>query len=109
MEVNDELIGCYVEGNCTPQELKAVREYLANNPDEYDRIICLMDSYHEYVIAPKVENKKNVKESDYLDFSLASAAFIPFEGSQEIPMPKDYSHKTKNNLQRILAELNSID
>jgi hypothetical protein len=108
MEINDEMIGCYVEGNCSKQELKAVREYLVKHPEELDRVICLMDSYHEYVISPQVKAQKFTKEADYLDFSLASAAFVPFESKQEIPTPKDYSTETRKNLQKILAELDAI-
>lgn len=109
MEINDELIGCYIEGKCTQQELQTVREYLVNNPEEYDRIVCLMDSYHDYVIMPKVELNRKSYEADYLEFSLASAAFVPFENRQEVPIPKDYTSKTKRNLQRMVTELNSID
>jgi hypothetical protein len=109
MEINDEIISRYVEGNCTKQELTAVREYLVKHPDELDRIICLMDSYRDYVITPEATTNNETRDTDYLDFSLATAAFVPFEPKREIPITKDHSSETLKNLQKILSELDAID
>ena len=43
MEISDELIACYVEGIATTEEQKFVRKYLCEHPEEYERILCLMD------------------------------------------------------------------
>lgn len=43
MQISDELIACYVEGTATEAEQSIIREYHCKHPDEYERVLCLMD------------------------------------------------------------------
>ena len=42
-KINDELLACYVDGIATPEEQILVRNYLAQNPEEYERVLYMMD------------------------------------------------------------------
>lgn len=108
MDISDELIGCYIEGTCTGEELQAVREYLVKNPEEYDRIICLMDNDRDYFIEPNSVNKASAQNENYLEFSLASAAFVPFDSSSPTAPKKDSNSSTLRNLQKFCDELDAI-
>ena len=41
--INDELLARYVDGVATPDEQILVRDYLAQNPEEYESILYMMD------------------------------------------------------------------
>lgn len=43
MEINDELMACYIDGTATPEECVMVREYLLKHPEEYKDMLFLMD------------------------------------------------------------------
>ena len=43
MEVNEELLACYIEGTATAEEQEQVRQYLCKHPEENMHILCLMD------------------------------------------------------------------
>lgn len=43
MEINDELIACFVDGTATEAECRAVRQYLAEHPAEREAVLHLMD------------------------------------------------------------------
>lgn len=109
MDISDELIGCYIEGTCTSEELQAVRDYLVKNPDEYDRILCLMDNYRDCHIEPETSSRvTSSNDNDYLEFSLASAAFIPFDSSSPTPPDRDGQSTTIHNLNRLWDEIDAI-
>lgn len=108
IEINDELIGCYIEGVCTSIERDLVRDYLVKNPEEYERIICLMDSHREFQLNPDSPVLQNEESENYLDFSFASAAFIPFKRTRVAPRGKDYVSSTYMNLNNLLDEVNAI-
>lgn len=44
MKISDELIACYVEGTVTAEERNFIRKYLCEHPEEYERVLCLMDN-----------------------------------------------------------------
>lgn len=109
MDISDELIGCYIEGTCTSEELQAVRDYLVRNPEEYDRILCLMDNYRDYHIeSDHVSNTMGSKDSDYLEFSLASAAFVPFDSSSPTPPKMNSQKSTYRNLSKLWDEIDAL-
>lgn len=109
MDISDELIGCYIEGTCTSEELQAVRDYLVKNPEEYDRILCLMDNNRDYHIeSDSVYNTVGSKDSNYLEFSLASAAFVPFESSSPAPFTKNSQTSTLRNLNKLWDEIDAL-
>lgn len=43
-KISDELIACYVEGKASIDERNIVRRYLCEHPEEYERVLCLMDN-----------------------------------------------------------------
>lgn len=109
MDINDELIGCYIEGTCNSEELHAVREYLVEHPEEYDRILCLMDNCRNYHIAPGMSCRAEIaEEGNYLEFSLASAAFVPFDSSSPTPPKKDGQNAVIRNLNKLWDEIDAI-
>ena len=55
--INDELLACYVEGIATPEEQILVRDYLAHNPEEYERVLYMMDLDREDYIKEQIVQK----------------------------------------------------
>lgn len=43
MEITNELLAAYAEGNVTPEERKAVREYLTEHPSQLESVMMMMD------------------------------------------------------------------
>ena len=43
MEITNELLAAYAEGNVTPEERKAVREYLTEHPSQLESVMIMMD------------------------------------------------------------------
>ena len=83
--INDELLACYVEGIATPEEQTLVRDYLAKNPEEYERVLYMIDLDREdYInefeedIASTVHNIA-LKESSITNIAYSAAAFAPQE------------------------------
>lgn len=58
--INDELLACYVEGIATPEEQTLVRDYLAKNPEEYERVLYMMDLDREDYINEQIENSQDI-------------------------------------------------
>jgi anti-sigma factor RsiW len=54
MEITNELLAAYAEGNVTPEERKAVREYLTEHPSQLESVMMMMDE--DYVL------EKNTKQ-----------------------------------------------
>lgn len=109
MDISDELIGCYIEGTCTSEELQAVRDYLVRNPEEYERILCLMDNYRDYHIeSDSVYDTVGSKDGDYLEYSLASAAFVPFDSTSPTPPQKNSQKSTLRNLNKLWEEIDAL-
>lgn len=83
--INDELLARYVDGVATPDEQILVRDYLAQNPEEYESILYMMDLDREdYInefeedIASTVHNIA-LKESSITNIAYSAAAFAPHE------------------------------
>lgn len=108
MEISDELIGCYIEGTCSADELKVVRNYLIKNPYEYERIISLMDNQRNAQIKSIDQNSNNGASTHYLDFSFASAAFVPFKAIKSNSPVKDCMAITYKNLNNLLDEIDTL-
>lgn len=49
MNVNDDMIARYFDGNANKEEKKLVRTYLCNNPDKLETIMHLMDDDVDYL------------------------------------------------------------
>ena len=59
-KINDELLACYVDGIATAEEQVFVREYLAANPEEYERVLYMMDLDREDYINEQIENSQDI-------------------------------------------------
>lgn len=80
--INDELLACYVEGIATPEEQTLVRDYLAKNPEEYERVLYMMDLDRDDYLSEQIENNSNIlplKESPITHIACSAAAFAPQE------------------------------
>jgi hypothetical protein len=44
MEITNELLAAYAEGNVTPEERKQIRQYLTEHPDQLESVMLMMDS-----------------------------------------------------------------
>ena len=58
--INDELLACYVEGTATPEEQILVRDYLTKNPEEYERVLYMMDLDREDYINEQIEKSQDI-------------------------------------------------
>ena len=79
--INDELLACYVEGIATPEEQTLVRDYLTKNPEEYERVLYMMDLDREDYIGEMMEedssNILSLNDSINTNIALSAAAFVP--------------------------------
>ena len=79
--INDELLACYVEGIATPEEQTLVRDYLAKNPEEYERVLYMMDLDREDYLVEMIEDNSNnivpLNDSICTNITLSAAAFVP--------------------------------
>ena len=79
-KINDELLACYVDGIATPEEQILVRNYLAQNPEEYERVLYMMDLDRADYIGEIMEDSSNIlslNDSINTNIALSAAAFVP--------------------------------
>ena len=114
--INDELLACYVEGTATPEEQILVRDYLTKNPEEYERVLYMMDLDREDYLGEMIEDNSNnivpLNDSICTNITLSAAAFVP----QKSMKTKGYiTKRTQKPLKirglqdRLLDMLNTID
>ena len=95
MEINDELLACYVEGTATAEEQAEVRQYLCEHPEEYMHLLCLMDEDTEDYLNEYAEESCEIVsfESSFSDIACSAAAFAPQQ--------KKISSNNKSKLSRM--------
>jgi len=79
MEITNELLAAYAEGNVSPEERKQVRQYLTEHPSQLESVMLMMDSDND------LEAKPNRRDISFMglrppkmrDVSFTSAAFVP--------------------------------
>lgn len=89
--INDELLACYVEDIATPEEQTLVRDYLAQNPEEYERVLYMMDLDRDDYLSEQIENNSNIlplKESPITHIACSAAAFAPPQKTTPINIKK---------------------
>ena len=47
MKISNELLAAYAEGKVTKEERNQVRQYLAENPQELESVMMMMDEDYE--------------------------------------------------------------
>lgn len=93
MEINEELLACYIEGTATAEERAQVRQYLCKHPEECMHILCVMDTDIEDYMNEYAEDTCDVipLESSFSDIACSAAAFAPQQNT---------SHKSKGLLEK---------
>ena len=112
MVINDELIACYVEGTATIEERDAVRKYLSLHPEEYERVLCLMDNDIECKVEDndiRPYGSEQDHDSSFYDVAYSAAAFAPQQkgilGINKISL----SDKKGNLLERLNNMLDDVN
>lgn len=114
MKISDELIACYVEGTVTAEERNFVRKYLCEHPEEYERVLCIMDNDTVDYLGEQLEISENcipMNEASFSDIAYSAAAFAPEQNNLFIPKQKAKLSKTNglyDRLSRMSKELDSI-
>lgn len=114
MEISDELIACYVEGTLTADERDMVRRYLCCHPEEYERVLCLMDNDRADYLGEQLEISDNcipMNETSFSDIAYSAAAFAPeqnklFKSKKELQKAK--TNELHDRLNRMSNELDNI-
>lgn len=81
MNISNELLAAYAEGNVSNDERNAVRQYLAENPQELESVMMMMDE--DYDLEPDNAGKNDFYvggrhgEAPFHDIALSAAAFAP--------------------------------
>lgn len=103
MEINDELLACYVEGTATAEERAQVRQYLCEHPEEYMHILSLIDEDTEDYLNEYSEDSCDIIpfDSSFSDIACSAAAFAPQQ--------KKISSKSKSKLLRMDEFYNRLD
>lgn len=80
MEITNELLAAYAEGNVSDSERNAVRQYLADHPDQLETVMMMMDEDYDIDLEDKTEVEDVVSASDegiFSDICYSAAAFAP--------------------------------
>lgn len=105
--INDELLACYVEGTATPEEQILVRDYLAKNPEEYERVLYMMDLDREDYLGEMIEDNSNnivpLNDSICTNITLSAAAFVPQKN--KLIAKENHEQLRINGLPNRLSEL----
>ena len=90
MEINEELLACYIEGTATAEEQEQVRQYLCKHSEEYMHILCLMDEDTEDYLNEFSEDSCDIIpfDSSFSDIACSAAAFAPQQGGRFIKKNK---------------------
>ena len=105
MEISDELIGCYTENTCTEEERKTVRLYLLRHPEEYERIIYLIDDdIEDYLDEQESDGQLSERNTDnFSDIALSAAAFAAEQQKNSIN-----KNKTDSRYAGLMDRLNDM-
>ena len=114
MDVSDELMACYVDGTGNAEERDFVRRYLWELPEEYERILCLMDNDTVDYLGEQLDISEDsipMNETSFSDIAYSAAAFAPGQNKLFTPKYKSKSFKTSglyDRLSRMNKELYDI-
>lgn len=114
MKISDELIACYVEGTATVEERNLVRRYLCEHPEEYERVLCLMDNDTVDYLGEQLEISDDCIPMNEISFSAiaySAAAFAPEQSKLSVPTKKSMKNRANglyDRLSRISDELDEI-
>lgn len=109
MEITDELIAAYIDGNVTVKERQEVRRYLAVHPEERDLVLILMEGVENY--SDEVENTTTAtlrQEQSFTDIAYATAAFAPRKFVRQESNPKVSMNRPQERYLRMSALWNEL-
>ena len=112
MKISDELLACYVEGTVTAEERNFVRKYLCEHPEEYERVLCLMDNDTVDYLGEQLEISENcipMNEASFSDIAYSAAAFAPEQNNLFIPKQKSKLSKTNGLYDRLSRMSKDLD
>ncbi len=112
MKISDELIACYVEGTATDEERNLVRSYLCQHPEEYERVLCLMDNDTVDYLGEQLEVSGNcipMCESSFSDIAYSAAAFAPEQNNLFVPKHKPMQSEISGLYDRLSRMSNELD
>lgn len=112
MRISDELIACYVEGTVTAEERNFVRKYLSMHPEEYERVVCLMDNDTVDYLGEHLEISDNcipMNEASFSEIAYSAAAFAPEQNNIFNHKPNLKSSKTSGVYDRLIRMSNELD
>ena len=66
MEITNELLAAYAEGNVTPEERKQVRAYLTEHPSQLESVMLMMDSDDDFGTDSEVIMKSPSHKIEYV-------------------------------------------
>lgn len=113
MEVSNELLAAYAEGNVSDAERDLVRKYLTDNPDELETVMMMMDQDFDLDLEdePLTEQcEADVGENAMADVCYSAAAFAPrikpkSIKSQGKPKPLKMNSQFMSRLNNLLDEI----
>ena len=111
MNITDELLAAYAEGNVSESERKTVRQYLINNPAELETLLPMMDEDYELDLSDEdavddVYFEKNNRP--FSEFCYSAAAFTPQIVPIKKTIKKHYNNDNKNFNQHLGDLLDEI-
>lgn len=112
MKISDELIACYVEGTVTIEERTFVRKYLCEHPEEYERVLCLMDNDTLDYLGEQIEIADNcipMNETSFFDIAYSAAAFAPEQNKLFILQKISKLSKSSGLYDRLSRMSNELD
>jgi len=96
MEITNELLAAYTEGNVSDSERNSVRQYLADNPEQLGTVMMIMDEDYGLDLEDETEVEDATPASDegtFSDICYSAAAFapiMPVKGIIESPGHADF-------------------
>lgn len=80
MEITNQLLAAYAEGNVSNEERSAVRQYLTEHPDQLETVMMMMDEDYE-LEADSEDDVGDLAQSkmkdSFSDICYSAAAFAP--------------------------------
>ena len=112
MRISDELIASYVDGTASTETRNIVRNYLHEHPEEYERVLCLIDKDTEDYLAERIEvvnDCLHMDESSFSDIAYSAAAFAPQQKKPFSPKHKSKLSKIEGIYDRLSRMSNELD
>ena len=108
MEITNELLAAYAEGNVTPEERKAVREYLTENPSQLESVMIMMDEDFDVQLQNEESRGSAVSFNNELDALLdeidSEEPDVSAQTASILPLMSKAAQNTVDNLCAVRCE-----